>query len=138
MHAHMKVKRDQLKYGTYLTQKVFILVSSLQLLWWSKAHFLTAALIISSMKRVRSKEYRHISSTTEQRVKRTSQPKFSHVILLRTEKIPSFDCTCLLPGIYLLFQNLFRNNSEFVLLTSHCHTFLCNSNASFLILCYFI
>lgn len=37
--------------------------------------------------------------------------KFSHVRLLRTEKIPSFNCTHLLPGIYLLFHNLFKNNS---------------------------
>lgn len=99
---------DQLKYGTYLTKKVFNTVRSIQLLWRLQAHFIPAALIILSMKRVRSKEYWYIPSTTGRKVKRISQPNLSYIRLIHTENIHSFNFTRLLPRIYMLFHNLFK------------------------------
>jgi hypothetical protein len=89
---------------------------------------ITSTLLISrpnyfKYEKVKSKGHHIHFLHYRQRVKRISKPKFLHVRLFHTEKILSFNCTRLLSGIYLLFQNLFRNNSEFLLWTNRCHTF---------------
>lgn len=100
---------DRLKYGTYLTKKVFITVSSLQLLWWLKARFLPETLIEYEKREVKRIPIHFVHYWTKGEQNFTT--KCSHVRLLRTEKIPSFNYARRLPGIYLLFHNLFRKNS---------------------------